>query len=446
MDSIEEQEASQDKPKKKKIWILLLILTLLMFAAIGVLLFAIVKNDVKIVTFKGEQQIMTDVTPEEFANMYGDTMIVFKEDGQGTSYAYNELGIEVQWTDEQKILFGKFIVDLDKIQVNFNYSEDLQDIVQGLNKDRIDWKSATFTETDSAFILTKEQEGNKVDIKAIEEHISSNLTTKDLVISLDDFQYAQPEDFVTAEKYNDEFSKWSSFCVTYTNGFIITTEDIKPFFELTDEYKIVFKEGMKKDLTEKVQEWVDNDLQSYNTLGGTFKFKTHDGEEVELKGVNYGDVMDKQKEVEFLIESIEKLQSCSQRIPEMSIDDPDDIQSNVIEVSIEDQHLWYWQNGEVVMETDVVTGWKNKWDTPKGVYRILDKINGTYLVGDDYNVWVDKWIRFWKGYGLHDAMWRYKFGADVYTRNGSHGCINLPHDFAVEIYDMVDMGDCVVIY
>jgi lipoprotein-anchoring transpeptidase ErfK/SrfK len=156
--------------------------------------------------------------------------------------------------------------------------------------------------------------------------------------------------------------------------------------------------------------------------------------------------MDKQKEVKFLVETIERLQICSERIPEMTIDYPDNIQRNVIEISIEDQHLWYWKNGEVYMETDIVTGWKDKWDTPKGVYRMLNKIDGVYLTGADYKVWVDKWMRFWNGYGLHDAMWRPQFGGAIYTKNGSHGCINLPHDFAVKLYDMVEAGDCVVIY
>ena len=107
---------------------------------------------------------------------------------------------------------------------------------------------------------------------------------------------------------------------------------------------------------------------------------------------------------------IEKSWTCENRTPEMEIDYPDDIQSNVIEISIEQQHLWYWKNGQVLMDTDIVTGWKNKCDTQHGVYRILNKIDGVYLIGEDYKTWVDKWMRFWNGYGLHDATWRNKFG------------------------------------
>ena len=161
--------------------------------------------------------------------------------------------------------------------------------------------------------------------------------------------------------------------------------------------------------------------------------------------MNYGDKIHRTKEFNFLKEVIINKWSCLDRIPEMEIDYPD-IQANVIEISLEDQHLWYWQNGEVYMETDIVTGWKNKWDTPPGVYRILNMIDGVYLEGEDYKTWVDKWMRFWNGYGLHDATWRNKFGGEIYKRDGSHGCINLPPKFAATLYDMVTPGDCVVIY
>lgn len=440
------EEFQDKKSRKKKIEILLITLALLLVATIGFMLFLINNYNVRLVTINGKQQIMTGVTSAEFADVYDNLTVTFVDEGQSTSYTYNDLGIQIQWTDEQKSLFDNFAIDMDNMQLSFNYSEELQDIVQNLNNGRQDWSSATFVETENAFVLTKEQEGNKVDIELIEEYIISNLTLKDLIVNLDDFRYSQPEDFITATKYNQEALKWTSFRVTYSNGFTITPENIKPFFTLTDEHKIVFKQEMKEALTEQVWEWVNNDLQSYNTLGGTFKFVKHDGQEIELKGVNCGDTVDKQKEVEFLVEAIENLKIYTLRIPEMSVDYPDDIQSNVIEVSREDQHLWYWKNGKVHMETDIVTGWKDRWDTPTGVYQILNKIDGVYLVGADYRSWVDKWMRFWNGYGLHDAMWRSEFGGDIYTRNGSHGCINLPHSFAVELYDMVEPGDCIVIY
>ena len=101
------------------------------------------------------------------------------------------------------------------------------------------------------------------------------------------------------------------------------------------------------------------------------------------------------------------------------------------------------------MESPIVTGLKGKMDTPKGVYFISEMQTGRYLRGADYVTWVNKWMRITnRGHGLHDATWRSKkeFGGKTYTYNGSHGCINLPKQFAYDIYDFLNTKDCVVIY
>lgn len=441
----EKRVKKKNSAKKIWPWILLAILIILLLIAGGILFWIDTRN-VRLVTFNGEQQLMTDVTPDKFVDMYDNLTVTFKEEGHSVSYTYKELGIQVQWTKDQEELFENFEIDLDKMYVYFNYSQKLKDTIKGLNNNKKDWVSATFTETEDSFVVTPEQKGDKLDLEAVEDYVINNFAPTDLVVNLDDFKLPQPEDFITDVEYKNEVFKWASFHVNYTNGFSIIPADIKPFFMLTEDFKIVFNPEKKDALATQVWKWINEDLNTYNTLGGTHHFLTHDGQSVDLKGVNYGDTMNKQKEHAFLMEVIENLWPCPKRIPEMSVDYPDDIQSNVIEISIEQQHLWYWQNGQVYMDTDIVTGWKNKWDTPHGVYRILNKIDGVYLVGEDYKTWVDKWMRFWNGYGLHDATWRNKFGGTIYARDGSHGCINLPHAFAVKLYDYVQPGDCVVIY
>lgn len=430
---------------KRVLWILFTIV-LMLFIQIGAGLFLVNKYNVRLVTFRGRQELKTNVTPESYADLYDDVRIIFEDENVRRAYSYKDLGVKIQWTDEQKDLFNDFAVNIDDMQLSFNYSQKLKDIVEGLNNTKKDWISATFEETESTFLLTEEQEGNKIDILSVENYILSKLTNRSFGVNLDKFTYKEPEGFIRAEKYKDEALRWSAFHIVYSNGFTIKADDVKQFFTLTDEHKIVFKEEMKEELTEQAWEWVNKDLESYNTLGGTFDFITYKGEAVKVEGINYGDKVDKEKEVEYLVNSIENFESNALRVPEMSIDYPDDIQSKVIEISIRDQHLWYWQNDGVYMETDIVTGWKDKWDTPKGVYQIVNKIKGTYLIGSDYKVWVDRWMKIWKGYGIHDAMWRNKFGGAIYEKDGSHGCLNIPHDFMLKLYDMVEVGDCVVIY
>ena len=49
--------------------------------------------------------------------------------------------------------------------------------------------------------------------------------------------------------------------------------------------------------------------------------------------------------------------------------------------------------------------------------------------------------------GLHDASWLSAAAfADprAYTYRGSHGCVNLPTDKAIELYNIIEAGVCVI--
>lgn len=115
-------------------------------------------------------------------------------------------------------------------------------------------------------------------------------------------------------------------------------------------------------------------------------------------------------------------------------------------VDIGDQKLTLYRNNEILVETDIVTGEKYLYDTPTGMYNIRYKTMDTYLTGADYNVHVDYWMPFNGGIGLHDATWRSKFGGDIYERDGSHGCINIPHKYTDDIYYNVDAGTKVLVH
>ena len=121
-------------------------------------------------------------------------------------------------------------------------------------------------------------------------------------------------------------------------------------------------------------------------------------------------------------------------------------------VSISDQTLTYFVDGEVVLSTPVVTG--NSWNhaTPRGTFRILSKATNVTLKGredngDKYESFVYYWMAFIGGvYGLHDATWRGSFGGNIYQGNGSHGCVNMPYGMAAELFSIIDYGTPVLIY
>ncbi|SFC80914.1 L,D-transpeptidase [Butyrivibrio sp. YAB3001] len=118
-----------------------------------------------------------------------------------------------------------------------------------------------------------------------------------------------------------------------------------------------------------------------------------------------------------------------------------------VDVDIANQQMTYYVLGEPVLSSAIVTGnASNGNDTPTGTFYINTKIPGKYLVGPTWNVWVDRWMKFTGNVGLHDASWRSEFGGDIYKRNGSHGCVNLPSDVAKTLYDMVDIGTMVKVH
>lgn len=110
-----------------------------------------------------------------------------------------------------------------------------------------------------------------------------------------------------------------------------------------------------------------------------------------------------------------------------------------VEISIDAQHLWYYEKGELVMESPVVTGQPPKFSTPKGYYFITTKEKDARLKAHDYDVKVNYWMGFeYSGYyGLHDAGGRGAFGEQIYLEDGSHGCVNLPPDFAEKLFEKV---------
>lgn len=109
------------------------------------------------------------------------------------------------------------------------------------------------------------------------------------------------------------------------------------------------------------------------------------------------------------------------------------------------QRLYLYNNLDLTISTPVTTG-KNSTPSDTGKFQIYNKEKGRYLVGADYRTWVDYWMPYNMGEGLHDATWHNLFGSQGYKTGGSHGCINLPPDIADDIYDNVYVGTTVLVH
>lgn len=118
-----------------------------------------------------------------------------------------------------------------------------------------------------------------------------------------------------------------------------------------------------------------------------------------------------------------------------------------VEIDLDNQCLWVYRNGSLAIHTPLVSGKVSSgyW-TPTGVYSIYGKSTSTYLVGPTWRSYVDYWMPFNGGIGLHDASWRSEFGGTIYMYDGSHGCINLPPKAAKVVFNNISIGTKVIVY
>lgn len=247
------------------------------------------------------------------------------------------------------------------------------------------------------------------------------------------------DDFAEVNWLNDfciEYDSGLSFDVTYLKDYLPEQGDCTKFVKSLDD---TFLQDVDTD------KFIDKLVKEYETTGKDTEFTTTSGEVITVPYNTFGVKLNKKVEKEFIQECLNLRRSSTKRKPELI--GYDNLKDTYIEISIEEQHVWYYKNGELKMDSPCVTGQYNRHDTPKGLFYISERIPGKYLVGIGYRTWVNRWMRLNNnGIGLHDASWRASFGKEIYKYNGSHGCINLPKQWSYELYKETYIGMPVVIY
>lgn len=117
-----------------------------------------------------------------------------------------------------------------------------------------------------------------------------------------------------------------------------------------------------------------------------------------------------------------------------------------IEVNLSEQYMNVWQGDTVINGTYVSTG-RPGFDTPTGTFYIntmleSDDMEGV-LGGEYYNVPAVPYVMYFTdvGHAIHGTYWHNNFGAVM-----SHGCVNLPMDFAAWLYSIATIGTRVEIH
>lgn len=264
--------------------------------------------------------------------------------------------------------------------------------------------------------------------------------------------------------YTDEMketlAKWEgirefqSFHMTYQFGDrreVIDANVVADWILLDEEGNIVFDANNIPVLDETmIAEYVAYLSATYNTVGIERRFQATRGDIVTVAGGGYGNELDEKAEYVFLLHAFREKASGT-RIPQYTSEawekGSDDIGDTYIEVDMGVQHMYYYVDGELMIDTPVVTGnTSRRWGTPAKVCFVYFKQKNRVLRGADYATPVKYWMAVDGHIGIHDATWRKEFGEEIYKTNGSHGCINTPIEIMTELYDMVELGTPVIMF
>ncbi len=336
----------------------------------------------------------------------------------------------------------------------YNYNTVLLDTrinqLKCINKKIIEPHNADFKYSDGSYEIVKEINGNKINKSQLNKAINKYISEGRRQLNLDLMHcYENPKYTMSSEKAlgtKNQLNKYVSTKITYQFGNITEQLDgttIHQWLSINEDLEVVIN-------TKEVAAYIKALSKKYNTVGIVREFQTSTGKKVELQGGLYGWKINRDAETEALINHIKHADVTTKEpsyLQKAFSREGNEIGNTYVEINISRQHLWFYKNGKMITQGSIVTGNPNRGNaTVLGVYMVNYKQKGATLTGPGYEAKVTYWMPFFGNIGLHDASWRYRFGGDIYLRNGTHGCVNAPLYLAKIVFQNIEEGTPVIIY
>lgn len=418
----------------------------------------------------------SDVEKYLQTNIKDYKLTILENEGRQDVISGSEIGLEYRaGTETEKLLKDQngfawpkafFTENSRKVSVNVSYNEE------SLNQ-RISQLSCLQTEQTPAenakpefdgnqYVIKSEVYGNAVDKERLTEQVKVHITEFQPQLDMVETKcYAKPkytEDSKEVQEACDAMNKYVNASITYpmNEPVVVDKALISQWLQVDGEMKVSLN-------TEAMKQWFTAFGDKYDTQGTTRTFTTPAGKSATVTGGTYGWSIDEDTELVNLQNSILNGEVVT-REPAYyaggtaAAHSGQDWGNTYAEVDMSAQHMWYVQNGQVVLETDVVTGEPIPSKiTPEGVYSLMCKQPNSVLVGDinpdtgepAYRTKVKYWMQVTSsGVGFHDAIWQTAFGGTLYQipGTGSHGCINMPLDQAGALFNMIEPGTPVIFH
>lgn len=475
--AVKRRKTGKDR-KVKALWIIggVLAVICLIYVAISVYFMSHFFVNTKINGKNFSGKTASDVEKYLQTNIKDYKLTILENEGRQDVISGSEIGLEYRaGTETEKLLKDQngfawpkafFTENSRKVSVNVSYNEE------SLNQ-RISQLSCLQTEQTPAenakpefdgnqYVIKPEVYGNAVDKERLTEQVKVHITEFQPQLDMVETKcYAKPkyvEDSKEVQEACDAMNKYVNASITYSMNEPVVVDKalISQWLQVDGEMKVSLN-------TEAMKQWFTAFGDKYDTQGTTRTFTTPAGKSATVTGGTYGWSIDEDTELVNLQNSILNGEVVT-REPAYyaggtaAAHSGQDWGNTYAEVDMSAQHMWYIQNGQVVLETDVVTGEPIPSKiTPEGVYSLMWKQPNSVLVGDinpdtgepAYRTKVKYWMQVTSsGVGFHDAIWQTAFGGTLYQipGTGSHGCINMPLDQAGALFNMIEPGTPVIFH
>ena len=394
-------------------------------------------------------------------------LIITERDGKTDSITGDVIDLFVEWNTKPEVYIEKqngfawilkvFEPDAYEIDGTFRWDAEklaakiagLSALEEGRQIAAVDAKVSDY-DASKGYTVVPSIPGTVVDLAAFTANIEACLLTLDETLDMaEGNSYVAPVIADDNEKLLAvvaQLNKSLDVVITYQMGentHRLDASVFQPWLYVNENLEACVQD-------EAVQEYVNGLADTYNTFNSAKKFMTSYNQEITITNCHYGWKIDNEAEKTAIIteilagESVERELNYSAKAHSHGAND---YGNSYVEINLTAQHLYVYIDGQVVVETDFVSGNLSRdWDTPTGIWGMTYKTTKATLRGDGYATPVDYWMPYAGNVGMHDATWRNDFGGSIYKRDGSHGCVNLPWGKAKEIYGYVSKGFPVIVY
>lgn len=315
------------------------------------------------------------------------------------------------------------------------------------------------------YVIIPETAGTTIDIVQLEAGVGDAAARYAELVDAEEIGGAYVEAPLKADdaeiiSYCEDLNDIVGASITYElpdgDTLCLNSDVMKDWLVKDDDGKLVKDD---KVWDEKLWEFLEKLAVNSNTIGMDRQFQSTNRGLITVSGGDYGYMVNQVTEHDKLVKDLKKGKQDTRKpdyyiTPYNEETENDGIGRTYIEVDLSAQHIWCYVDGEMVMESDCVSGdTTTGHGTPTGVFGIMFMLRDTTLRGVmqsngkyEYETKVGYWMPFYDGCGFHDAWWRTAFGGTIYQGDGSHGCVNLPVSGAETLYQYCEDKMPVVVY